>query len=101
MTAVSEQAYTQAEGAADAAALVWAAGRSVAELEAHGIPTARIRMHPLDGETIVASQFPGSVHQRLLRLLGHPVVEDEACRLGWPVAEFDPPKRKRNASTAS
>jgi hypothetical protein len=82
--------YTELEAREDAAALVELAGRSIAELRAHARAPARVRMHPLDGEMIVAAQYPEYTRQRLLRLHGLPVELDEGCRIGWPVAEFDP-----------
>jgi hypothetical protein len=55
----------------------------------HGREAVRLRMHPLDAETIVADYDPAKSGKPLLMLMGLEVIEDDAARLGEPVAEFD------------
>lgn len=66
--------------------------RSSCELRALGRTPVRVRMHPLDAEVLLAYHFPhlaGRRRRRWWRFNGLTVVEDEATRIGEPVAEFN------------
>lgn len=64
--------------------------KSAAELRVHLREPVRVRMHPLDSELLLAQQCPSGKCGRMVRFMGLDVVEDEAVRIGEPVAEFDP-----------
>lgn len=83
-----------------AADIVRAANASAAELRRAGHEPVRYRMHPLDAELIVAARNPekASTH-RLRTFTGLPVIYDENLRLGEPVAEFEPVRKKQKALT--
>lgn len=68
--------------------LLQATHKSIVELRSMGRIPIRIRMHPLDAETIIAMRFPQHANKPLSLLFNLEVVTTEA-RLGEPVAEFE------------
>lgn len=72
--------------------LAWAAKQSMDELRKHGREPWRIRLHPLDAETIIADRFPEAARDgyRLDRFMGLRVIIDSGHHLGEPMAEFKP-----------
>jgi hypothetical protein len=67
--------------------IIQTAQLSITELRLHGREPTRIRVHPLDAETLIAARSPEHSSSALEMLLGIPVELDSAARLGEPVAE--------------
>jgi hypothetical protein len=75
--------------------LIGAIYASAVELRTHNRKPVRVRMHPLDAETIACGLFGPEGAAAVSRggdlfVLDLSVAQDEAVRLGEPVAEFDP-----------
>ena len=71
--------------------LLEATQRSIAQMRSLGYNPTRIRMHPLDAETIIAMRKPELANKRLNRLFDLEVIVTYEARLGEPVAEYEWP----------